>query len=29
AAQREGRESIFSFYRIRVAHVLRDYSSEG
>ncbi|MDB2164082.1 antibiotic biosynthesis monooxygenase family protein [Citrobacter farmeri] len=28
AAQMEGRESIFSFYRIRVAHVLRDYSSE-
>ncbi len=28
AAQREGRESIFSFYRIRVAQVLRDYSSE-
>lgn len=27
AAQREGRESIFSFYRIRVAQVLRDYSS--
>ncbi|MCE0799180.1 antibiotic biosynthesis monooxygenase [Buttiauxella sp. A2-C1_F] len=29
AAQFEGRESIFSFYRIRVAHVLRDYSSEN
>jgi heme-degrading monooxygenase HmoA len=28
AAQKEGRESIFSFYRIRVAQVLRDYSSE-
>lgn len=28
-AQFEGRESIFSFYRIRVAHVLRDYSSEN
>ncbi|EGT4253653.1 antibiotic biosynthesis monooxygenase [Citrobacter amalonaticus] len=29
AAQREGKETIFSFYRIRVAKVLRDYSSEG
>lgn len=29
AAQMEGRKSIFSFYRIRVAHVLRDYSSDG
>lgn len=29
AAQREGKEAIFSFYRIRVAKVLRDYSSEG
>ncbi|MCG8710967.1 antibiotic biosynthesis monooxygenase [Brenneria sp. 4F2] len=28
AAQSEGRQSIFSFYRIRIAHVLRDYSSE-
>lgn len=28
AAQSEGRNSIFSFYRIRVAEVLRDYSSE-
>lgn len=28
AAQAEGRKSIFSFYRIRIAHVLRDYSSE-
>jgi len=25
AAQRTGRESIFQDYRIRVAHVLRDY----
>lgn len=29
AAQREGKETIFSFYRIRVAKVLRDASSEG
>ena len=29
AAQQEGRESIFSFYRIRIAGVLRDYSSEN
>lgn len=29
AAQREGKETIFSFYRIRVAKVLRDSSSEG
>ena len=29
AAQSEGRESIFSFYRIRVVQVLRDYSSEN
>ncbi|EGT3573062.1 antibiotic biosynthesis monooxygenase [Citrobacter amalonaticus] len=29
AAQREGKEAIFSFYRIRVAKVLRDYSSAG
>lgn len=28
-AQDEGRESIFSYYRIRVAHVFRDYSSEN
>ena len=28
AAQSEGRKTIFSFYRIRVAQVLRDYSSE-
>ncbi|MBV6818058.1 antibiotic biosynthesis monooxygenase [Rahnella sp. PD12R] len=28
AAQSEGRNSVFSFYRIRVAEVLRDYSSE-
>ncbi len=28
AAQAEGRESIFSFYRIRIAQVVRDYSSE-
>ncbi|APG19475.1 antibiotic biosynthesis monooxygenase [Kosakonia radicincitans DSM 16656] len=27
AAQAEGRRSIFSFYRIRVAQVFRDYSS--
>lgn len=25
AAQREGRQSIFADYRIRVAHVVRDY----
>ena len=29
AAQREGKEAIFSFYRIRVAKVLRDYASAG
>lgn len=29
AAQREGKEAIFSFYRICVAKVLRDYSSAG
>lgn len=29
AAQAEGRRSIFSFYRIRVAQVLRDYASES
>lgn len=27
-AQQEGRESIFAFYRIRVAEVVREYSSE-
>ncbi|WJV56050.1 antibiotic biosynthesis monooxygenase [Prodigiosinella aquatilis] len=27
AAQAEGRESIFSFYRIRIVNVIRDYSS--
>ncbi|MDZ7280293.1 antibiotic biosynthesis monooxygenase [Pantoea eucrina] len=27
AAQKEGKQSIFSFYRIRVARVFRDYSS--
>lgn len=27
AAQQEGREFIFSFYRIRIAQVLREYSS--
>lgn len=27
-AQQEGRESIFSFYRIRIAQVLREYTSE-
>ncbi|WP_039057154.1 antibiotic biosynthesis monooxygenase [Enterobacter sp. Bisph1] len=26
-AQAEGREAIFAFYRIRVAHVFRDYTS--
>ncbi|MGY5955714.1 antibiotic biosynthesis monooxygenase [Kosakonia sp. BK9b] len=29
AAQVEGQHAIFSFYRIRVAQVLRDYSSES
>lgn len=29
AAQAEGRESVFSYYRIRIAHVVRDYSSEN
>ena len=29
AAQSEGRNSIFSFYRIRVVQVLCDYSSEN
>ncbi|WMY72582.1 antibiotic biosynthesis monooxygenase [Buttiauxella selenatireducens] len=28
AAQLEGQQSIFSFYRIRIASVLRDYSSD-
>ncbi|QQE45937.1 antibiotic biosynthesis monooxygenase family protein [Hafnia alvei] len=28
-AQAEGRASIFSYYRIRVARVLRDYASEN
>ena len=28
AAQAEGRASIFSFYRIRVAQLVREYSSE-
>ncbi|MBD8163358.1 antibiotic biosynthesis monooxygenase family protein [Erwinia persicina] len=28
AAQREGRESIFSYYRIRIAQVVRDYASD-
>jgi heme-degrading monooxygenase HmoA len=28
AAQAEGRESIFYFYRIRVAQLVREYSSE-
>jgi len=28
AAQTEGKQSIFSFYRIRLASVLRDYSSD-
>ncbi|XTZ39881.1 antibiotic biosynthesis monooxygenase family protein [Salmonella enterica] len=27
-AQQEGKHSIFSFYRIRVASVFRDYSSD-
>lgn len=29
AAQDEGKRAIFSRYRIRVAQVLRDYSSNG
>lgn len=29
AAQREGQETIFSHYRIRVAKVLREYSSDS
>lgn len=28
AAQREGKQSIFSFYRIRVACLLREYASD-
>ncbi|MBP2167243.1 heme-degrading monooxygenase HmoA [Erwinia toletana] len=28
AAQKEGKQSIFSYYRIRVANVFRDYSSD-
>lgn len=28
AAQKEGKKSIFSFYRIRIASMLRDYSSD-
>ena len=28
AAQKEGKQSIFSFYRIRVANVFREYSSD-
>jgi heme-degrading monooxygenase HmoA len=28
AGQREGRESVFASYRIRVAQVLRDYSQD-
>ncbi|CAM3635026.1 antibiotic biosynthesis monooxygenase family protein [Rahnella victoriana] len=28
AAQKEGKQSIFSFYRIRVARVFREYSSD-
>jgi len=28
AAQAEGRESIFAYYRIRVAQVVREYTSE-
>ncbi|MBT0725333.1 antibiotic biosynthesis monooxygenase [Rosenbergiella sp. S61] len=28
SAQKEGKEDIFSYYRIRVAKVLRDYSSK-
>ena len=27
-AQREGREAIFTYYRIRVAQVVREYASE-
>ena len=28
AAQKDGKQSIFSFYRIRVANVFREYSSD-
>lgn len=28
AVQKEGKQSIFSFYRIRVVSVFRDYSSD-
>lgn len=28
AAHREGREAIFTYYRIRVAQVVREYASE-
>lgn len=28
AAQQEGKASIFSFYRIRIARVFRDYTSD-
>lgn len=28
AVQREGREAIFTYYRIRVAQVVREYASE-
>lgn len=28
-AQKEGREAIFSFYRIRIARLEREYSSES
>ena len=29
AAQAEGRESIFTYYRIRVAQLMREYSTEN
>ncbi|HFU2860380.1 TPA: antibiotic biosynthesis monooxygenase [Enterobacter cloacae] len=29
AAQAEGRESIFTYYRIRVAQLMREYSAEN
>ncbi|CNH65982.1 Antibiotic biosynthesis monooxygenase [Yersinia frederiksenii] len=29
AAQKKGQQTIFAHYRIRVAHVLREYSSEN
>ncbi|MGK9172525.1 antibiotic biosynthesis monooxygenase [Yokenella regensburgei] len=29
AAQSEGREAIFSYYRIRIARLQREYSSES